>query len=338
VIRTALLLCLGLCAARAGAQPAGGAPSPEAQRHRAETVAALNKVFATEKTNAAKVAACAKALATASMNELQNDIVGLSAKFPCKELDAFLGDVLTNHGDAVLRGKAARLMGRVGSEACLEHLVSAAARDKVTIGVIGGDQLQMTTARGPAILALADLAERFPLEKKAVIAVFDKLELPKDEKTAEPVADARAMALHRLTGARELFAPIVERLKHRDARVRVRAAHAFAPGRLAEAPMELLAALGDGSAEVRGAAAYALGTGRDPRAVGPLLERATDEREDFGVRSQAVAALGQLKAERAKEALRKLAEDDRSPLAPGAALSYYQITGEKLSTFNEPKK
>jgi HEAT repeat protein len=318
VIRTALLLCLGLCAARAGAQPAGGAPSPEAQRHRAETVAALNKVFATEKTNAAKVAACAKALATASMNELQNDIVGLSAKFPCKELDAFLGDVLTNHGDAVLRGKAARLMGRVGSEACLEHLVSAAARDKVTIGVIGGDQLQMTTARGPAILALADLAERFPLEKKAVIAVFDKLELPKDEKTAEPVADAR--------------------LKHRDARVRVRAAHAFAPGRLAEAPMELLAALGDGSAEVRGAAAYALGTGRDPRAVGPLLERATDEREDFGVRSQAVAALGQLKAERAKEALRKLAEDDRSPLAPGAALSYYQITGEKLSTFNEPKK
>jgi hypothetical protein len=78
---------------------------------------------------------------------------------------------------------------------------------------------------------------------------------PAADPKEEQLADARAQALYQVTRDEKLLKPFFERLRSRDAKVRVDGVVAFRFLKLKSAPRELVAALKDDDDEVRSWAA-----------------------------------------------------------------------------------
>jgi HEAT repeat protein len=249
---TALTLFLGLTTAATA-----GPPTLEESRRQAQALDQLQKSLADEPTAPGKLAVLTRLMKSKPSVEVRRAALDLGTPLPAPERDAFLTGVLAGDEDAGIRSRAATLLGSHGSEKCLPALARAAATDRTTaieVGCIRGQ----SSARRAATFAIADLAARFPKLADDAAARLRALE-PADEPKGEGLADARLQALYQVTGDATLLKPFYERLRSRDARVRVEGVVAFRFFKLKAAPPELVAALKDDDPEVRSWAALVVG-------------------------------------------------------------------------------
>jgi HEAT repeat protein len=189
------------------------------------------------------------------------------------------------------------------------------------------------SARRAATFAIAELAARHPkLADKAAAALRD-LTVPPDLKDDESLADARDQALYQITRDEKLVRPFLERLRSKDAKVRESGVVAFRFLKLKVAPPELVAALDDADAGVRSWAGLVLGEVGDPKTVPALMAVAGDAKKDAGLRCNAVASLGRMKAAAATDQMRKLLADESEAVRVQAAIALYRLTGEKVKQF-----
>lgn len=319
------VLLLGAVAA--GRSPAGP-PSHEEGERRAKLAAQLKASLAAETTAAGKFAVLARAMKAEPSPDGRRTVLDAVPPLPGPELDTFLTGVLTADPDAGVRSLAAAALGKTGSEKCLPALATAAGTDRttaVTTGDIGG----RSSARRAATFAIAELAARFPKLADDAAARLRALNPPADPKDAEGLADARLQALYQVTRDAALLAPFYERLRSKDARVRIDGVVAFRALELTTAPAEVVAAIKDADGEVRSWAALVLGEIGDPKAVPALLAAAADAKETHSVRCNAIWALGRIRAAAAAEPLRKLLADDNGSVRTAAAIALFRVTGER---------
>jgi HEAT repeat protein len=208
----------------------------------------------------------------------------------------------------------------------------AAATDKeseIRIGCMVGK----STARREATFAIGELATRYPkLAEKAATALRD-LKPPAEGKDAESLSDARAQALYQVTHDEKLLVPFFVRLRSKDLKTRESGVVAFQYFKLKVAPLELTAALKDADAGIRSWTALVLGHIADPKTVPLLMTAAEDQKQDIGVRCNAIFSLGLMKAADATELVRKLLTDEKDVVQAQAAIALYRITGEKVKQF-----
>jgi HEAT repeat protein len=310
----------------------GGPPLREEGERRVKLTADLKAALAAEATAAGKAAALRRAYQAESSPDVRRVVFEHIPTPADAALDRFLADLLSDDPDAGIRSLAARALGTHGTDRCLPALAKAAATDKVT-EARAGCMVGKGTARRAAIFAIAELAARHPkLADKAATALRE-LTQPADPNDTEPLADARAQALYQVTGDEKLLAPFLERLRSKDAKVRVSGAVAFRFLKLKVAPPELVKALSDADTGVRSWAALVLGEIADPKTVPALVAVAGDPKQEVGLRCNAVQSLGQMKAVAATELMRKLLADEREAVQVAAAIALYRLTGEKVKQF-----
>lgn len=322
---TLVVFCLFSLAA---AVLAGPLTREEGDR-RAKVWADLTKALNAEPAAAEKFAILGKAMKEERAVDLRRRIIEKAAEIDAPDREAFLASILASDADAGLRGRAAKLLGHLGSEKALAPLAEAAANDRTTsveIGDIGGQ----SSARRDATFALAELATRHPAIAKEAEAKLRALPAVAKEGDSESLADARLQALYQITRDDALIRPFVARLKSPDASVRVDGVVAMRFLALKEAPPELLAALKDSSSDVRSWAALVLGEVGDAKTIDALMATAGNTDEDTGIRANAIYSLGNMKAAPASGLLEKLLDDKESAVRSNAAMALYRITGKKV--------
>lgn len=328
----AMALILGIAAPDLSlARPISG---PEAERQ-AQVVDQLQKSLAAETTDGARFTHIARVMNEERDVNLRRRVLETAARFPGSELETFLTGVLTSEEDAGLRSLAATKLGKVGSEKQLGALANTARNDRttsITIGDVGGQ----SSARRAATFAIAELAARFPkLADEAAAKLRDLPGLADAKRDNEGLADARVQALYQITGDESLLRPFYERLRSKDAEVRVNGVVAFQFLEIKVAPPEIVSALKDSSSDVRSWSALVLGRIGDPKAAEALMTTAGDPKEDLGVRSNAILSLGQMKSAAAAGLMEKLLTDPQPNVQSNAAVALYRITGKKVKQFPE---
>jgi HEAT repeat protein len=310
----------------------GGFTSREDGERREQVGTELKAALAAAATPADQAAALAKAYKAESSPDVRRVVFAYIPQRPDVAIDGFLIDVLTGDTDAGIRGLAAKALGTHGTDGCLPALAKAAATDPVTeirMGCIAGK----STARRAATFAVAELAARYSKVSDRAAAALRGLEPPADPKVAESLADARVQALYQVTRDEKLLASFVERLRSKDAKVRVSGAVALRFFKLRVAPPDLVKALSDADADVRSWAGLALGEIADPKSIPPLMAAAGDPKQDAAVRCNAIQALGQMKAAPATDLMKKLLADEPEAVQVQAAIALYRLTGEKVKQF-----
>jgi HEAT repeat protein len=89
--------------------------------------------------------------------------------------------------------------------------------------------------------------------------------------------------------------------------------------------------LNDDSADVRSTAVLVLGAIGDAKTAEPLMEVASDTKQERSVRANAVFALGRMRSTSAAGLMEKLLSDP--DLSASAAVALYRITGKKVKEF-----
>lgn len=325
-VRVFVLLAIALLPGFALAAP----PSAEVVQKQREQIAELRKAVMQQKGSLGKMDLIAAAMKGEKDVEMRRKLLDLGGEFGGPDLEPFLIDFMAGEEDSGLQSQAATLLGRHGSERALPVLVKLASSDRTStcmFGCIAGQ----SSARRSATFAIAELAERHPkLFEKAMAdlqALPDKLD-PKDN---ESLGDARLQALYQISHDDKLLAPFYERLKSADDKERTRGLVAFRYLKLQKAPPEIRQALFDTSDEVRTWATLVLGEIKDQKTVRDLMAVAADEKNDLGLRANAIGSLGRMKARDSVDLLEKLLED--ANLGANAAISLYQITGRKVKQF-----
>lgn len=310
---------------------AGPVSREEAARQTA-VLGQLEKSLAAASKPADKFAIVAGVMSAERDANFRRRVLAIAAEIPGPEREALLISVLTTDEDAGLRSEAATLLGKVGSERCLAVLATAAQFDRTTqilIGDVGG----RSSARRSATFALARLAERHPKIGEEAATALRKLPDRHEPKDNESLADARLQALYQVTRDESLLKPFFSRLKSDDPEQRRDGVNAFQFLKLKIAPPEVIAALQDPDAGVRGNAALVLGEIKDPKSVEALLAIAADTKADRPSRVTAVTALGQMRTAPAGPLMEKLLDDPA--VSTNAAIALYRITGRKVRQFPE---
>lgn len=328
-LRVPLLLSLFVAVASPGlAKP----PSREVVERQNQTIKELKDSLAAEKSEAAKIALIKEALAGEKDVNMRRILIQLVEMAKGPALEELLTEIVTKEEDAVLRSHAATLLGRNGSEKSLAVLAKVASSDRATRALIGDIGI-FTSARGPAIFALAELVERHPKLAAQAAAELRKLPEKVDPPDSESLADARRQALYQVTRDEALLAPFFARLASNSAKERENGVIAFQFLKLKTAPPEVVAALADDETSVRSWAALVLGAIGDKGTVDKLMAVAADPKQDRAVRANAIFSLGRMKAMPAAELMEKLLADP--DFSASAAISLYRITGKKVKEFPE---
>lgn len=319
-----LLLAPLLCSAKP--------PSREEFERQTQFIAQLKDSIADEITDAGKFALVTRAMGREPDPNQRSRIVDVAAGIRGPALEEFLTSLVVKDDDAGLRSQAATLLGRTGSEKCLPVLTKVASSDR-TSDLQRGDIRMSSSARRTAIFAVAELVLRFP--KLADQAKADLAALPDkyDPKDNESLADARRQALYQISRDESLLAPFFERLKSADAAERERGVVAFRFLKLKKAPPEIVRAIKDENAGVRSWAALVLGEIGDAGTIDTLMATAANAKLDRGLRANAIASLGQMKAMPAADLMEKLLADP--DVSVNAAIALYRITGQKVKQFPE---
>jgi HEAT repeat protein len=330
-------------AAPSGPAVAGGKPPPvgaarprsgDEWKRQQQVMVELKQFLASQADDADKVARVARAMADESDPGLRVRILESAESVRGPVLEEFLTGLLKTEEDASVHSQAATALGRTGSEKSLGVLSNVAASDRTTSAHRGHIQ-GSSSARRPAIFAIAELAGRFPrIADKAAAelrALPDVSEVPDDES----LADARLQALYQVTRDAALLQPFYERLKSDDANERIRGVVAFRFLKMTEAPPEIVKALQDNSTEVRSWAALVLGDIGDKKPGPALIAIADDTREAGGLRCNAINALGRMKYTAAAELMERLLTDSEPAVPSNAAIALYRITGRKVKQFPE---
>ena len=176
------VVVLMACACALGEPPS--AVDVQNQRRR---LATLEQAVATADSSSAKLAHCTDALRDASDADFRGKVLAIASKIAAPELEAFLVRVARTDPDAMIRGRAAAVLGQQGSKDCLGALAELAASDKPTTFQVGCLQSTGTTRR-QATFALAELASRFPDVAPRVAAILHHLKTP-PEPDPERLAD-----------------------------------------------------------------------------------------------------------------------------------------------------
>jgi len=116
---------------------------------------------------------------------------------------------------------------------------------------------------------------------------------------------------------------------------RERGVIAFRFLKLKAAPVEIVNALKDTNAGVRGWSALVLGEIGDQKTDAALMTVAADLKEDTSVRCNAISALGRMKAAAATELMERLLTDPNPSVQRNAAIALYRITGRKVKQLPE---
>jgi HEAT repeat protein len=312
---------------------AGPVTREEAQRQ-ALVLEQLTKSVADEKTDEGRFALITRMMTGEDAVMVRRKVLEVATRFPGLKLDEFLARVLAMDEDAGVRSEAATALGKFGSEKQLGALADAAKNDRTTnilIGDIGGK----SNARRAATFAIAELTARFPKLADEVATKLRDLPVVEDKKDNEGLADARVQALYQITRDESLLKPFYERLKSKEAEVRVNGVVAFQFLKLKTAPAEIVAALKDDSLDVRSWAALILGRINDPKTAEVLMTAAGDAKEDNSVRCNAVYSLGLMKSAAAAPLMEKLLTDPEPGIQANAAVALYRITGKKVKQFPE---
>jgi hypothetical protein len=177
-------------------------------------LAALEQAIAVADSPSVKLAHCTDALRDAPDADFRGKVLAIASKIAAPELEAFLVRVARTDPDAMIRGRAAAVLGQQGSKDCLGVLAELAAFNKPTTLQVGCMQSTGTTRR-QATFALAELACRFPDVAPRVAAVLRDLKTP-PEPDPERLADARIQALYQVTRDGALITPFLERLRAGD--------------------------------------------------------------------------------------------------------------------------
>lgn len=327
-LRIPLLLSLLLVAAPSFGKP----PSREIVERYNQTIKELKEAIAGETSEAAKIALIKDSLAGEQDVNMRRLLIQLVEMAKGPALEELLTEIVTKEEDAVLRSHAATLLGRNGSEKSLAVLAKVASSDRTTRASIGDIGIA-TSARGPAMFALAELVERYPKLAKQAAAELRKLPEKVDPPDSESLADARRQALFQVTRDEALLKPFFERLKSKNTAERENGIIAFQYLKLKTAPPEVVAALADDETGVRSWAALVLGAIGDKGTVDKLMAVAADAKQDRSVRTNVIFSLGQMKAMPAAELMEKLLADP--DFAASAAICLYRITGRKVKEFPE---
>ncbi len=325
----AAVLLLGI--ARADLSLAGPITAKEAQRQ-AQVFDQLTKALAAAPTDEAKFTHIARVMKDERAVNLRRRILDTATGIPGPALEQFLTNLLSSEEDAGLRSQAATTLGRLGSAKCLTTLVQVARNDRTTRIEIG-DIAGQSSARRAATFAIAELVGRFPKLADEAAGKLRALAVVADAKDSEGLADARVQALYQITRDNELLKPFYERLGSKDAKDRQRGVIAFQFLKLKEAPVEIVNALKDASADVRRWSALVLGRIGDPKTAAALMGVAGDRKEDASVRCNAIYALGHMKSAAAADLMEKLLTDPGPSVQTNAAVALYRITGKKVKQF-----
>ena len=329
----ALAAALLLGIATAGLSLAGQITAKEAQRQ-ARVFDQLKKALAAETTDGAKFTHVARAMKDEPDVNLRRRILDTATQIPGPELEMFLTNLLTSEEDAGLRSQAATTLGLIGSEKCLTTLAQVAKNDRTTRIQIH-DIAGQSSARRAATFAIAELVARFPKLADDAAGKLRALPVVDDPKDNEGLADARAQALYQITRDAVLLKPFYERLRSKDAKDRERGVIAFRFLKLKAAPVEIVNALKDTNAGVRGWSALVLGEIGDQKTDAALMTVAADLKEDTSVRCNAISALGRMKAAAATELMERLLTDPNPSVQRNAAIALYRITGRKVKQLPE---
>lgn len=324
--RIAVVFSLALLASHAAAAP----PSREEFERQSRVLEDLKESVRAEATNAGKFAVLTQLMTKELDVGLRRRILEFSLEIPGPGLEPFLTELLKTEQDAGLRSQAATALGRTGSEACLAVLGRIAASDPTTTRQIGSIR-DRSSARRAATFAIADLASRFPRLSRQAAAALRALPAVSEPGDRKSLADARRQALYQVTKDDRLLKPFFDQLANVDPQERKRGVVAFRFLKMKKAPPEVVAALDDPSTEVRSWAALVLGEIRDPKSIGPLMNVAADTKADRGVRCNAIAALGQMRASSAADLMEQLLTDH--DVSANAAIALHRITGKKTKQF-----
>jgi HEAT repeat protein len=308
----------------------GKPPSREEFERQQQVLARLREVAASDASEDDKSAVFRRVIAAETDPNLRRQVLSIAVSLGAPSREGLLLAVLAEESDAGVRGEAARLLGKHGSEQSLTLLAQTAASDR-TSNVRVGDIQSESSARRAATFALAELGQRLPAARQEVVKVLEALPDVENVQDRESLYDARRQAIYQITRDEKLLAPFYERLASDDPRQRERGVIAFRFLQLKAAPDQLVATLGDGDKDVRSWAALVLGEIGDQRTAKALIATAVDTNEQRGVRANAIAALGKMRAKDATEVLEKLLDDPQWSAA--AAVAYYRVTGKKTAQF-----
>jgi HEAT repeat protein len=332
----ALAAALLLGIATADLSLAGPVTAEEAQRQ-AQVLDQLKKALAAETTDAAKFTHIARTMKDEPDVNLRRRILDTATGIPGSELEKFLTSLLTTEKDAGLRSKSATTLGLMGSEKCLTTLAEVAKNDRTTRMQIG-DIVGQSSARRAATFAIAEFGSRHPKLANAAAGELRALPVVHDPRDNEGLADARAQALYQITRDKVLLKPFYERLQSKDAREREGGVIAFRFLKLKAAPAEIVNALKDTNAGVRGWSALVLDEIGDPKTAAALMTVAGDVKEDVSARCNAISALGHMKSAAAAELMEKLLKDPNLSVQTNAAIALFRITGKKVKQLPEGYK
>ena len=310
----------------------GEPPSAADVQNQRQRLAALEQVIAIADGPSAKLAHCTEALRDATDADFRGKVLAIASKIAAPELETFLIQMARNDPDAMIRGRAAAVLGQQGSKDCLGVLAELAASDKPTTFQVGCIQSTGTTRR-QATFALADLACRFPDVATRVAAVLRDLKTP--EPDPERLADARIQALYQVTRDEPLIKPFLDRLRAGDPEQRISGVVAFRFLKLRQAPRELVRLLDDPSPKVTSWVALVLGEIGDPAVLPALMTAAADRKREAGTRCNAIFSLGRMKAAPAADLMTELLEDPNPTVSANAAIALYRITGKRTPQFPE---
>lgn len=297
-------------------------------------MAQLKAAIGAKSTDEARVTHIARVLKQERDVDLRLTILEMATHMPGPELGLLLTNLLKTEEDGGVRSQAATALGRLGSAKSLPALAMTAASDPTTsmrVGCIVG----ALSARHAAMMALAELATRFPELAGEASAKLHALPPVTDVHDREGLADARLQALYQISGDEALLLPFYLRLRSADPQERIRGVTAFRSLKLKSAPPELLAALKDPSAEVLSWTALVLGEISDPQTTDVLMTLAGDPQAARNARCNAIFALGKMKAPAAAPLMEQLLTDADPGVPSIAAIALFRITGKKVKQFPE---
>jgi HEAT repeat protein len=114
---------------------------------------------------------------------------------------------------------------------------------------------------------------------------------------------------------------------------RVNGIVAFRFLKLSKAPIEVVETLKDADPSVRRWTALVLGEIGDPKTADVLLTTANNQKEDVGVRCNAIDSIGRMKIPATAGQIEKLLTDADERVQTIAAIAFYRITGKKVKQF-----
>jgi hypothetical protein len=239
-------------------------------------------------------------------------------------IEAPLIHAIRRDPDPGVRIDAALMLAKYGTARSIEPLLVCAEKDRSAFflrGWMGGTG----NARFNAYLALTEIGVRSPTESKRIAEAVRRL--PPVETDSEDVA--RTTLLYKLAADRTVLLPLLEKLRSKDPKVRVKGITIFRFVKMRPVPKEVSDRLFDTDGDVRAWTAQALGQMGDPATIPLLMRAARDKRLGVNARNSSIYALGSMRVTKAVALLNRIITEKDPTLTSTAAIAVSRITGRR---------